>query len=89
MNGSRTRLGKKSKTFWKQIKMNSQHTKLMGHSSGSSERKVCSHTDIPKKYRNISNKQPNTTPTRTRGTTTKTARSKQKERNNQDHSRIK
>ena len=61
----------------------------MGHSKGHPEREVHSHTGIPKKYRNISNKQPNTTPTRTRGTTTKTDQSKQKEGNNQDHSRIK
>ena len=37
----------------------------------------------------ISNKQPNPTPRRTQGTTTKTAQSKYKEGNNQDHSRIK
>ena len=30
MNGSRTRLGKKSKTFWKQMKMNSQQPKSYG-----------------------------------------------------------
>ena len=30
MNGSRTRLGKKSKTFWKQMKMNSQQPKTYG-----------------------------------------------------------
>ena len=44
---------------------------------------------LPKKDRNISNKQPNPTPTRTGGTTTKTAQSKQKEGNNQDQSRTK
>ena len=37
----------------------------------------------------ISNKQPNPMPTRTGGTTTKTAQSKQKERHNQDQSRAK
>ena len=42
-----------------------------------------------KKNRNISNKQPNPTPTRIGGTTTKTAQSKQKEGNNQDQSRVK
>ena len=30
MNGSRTRLGKKSKTFWKQMKMNTQQPKTYG-----------------------------------------------------------
>ena len=43
----------------------------MGHSKGSPEREVDSDTGLPKKNRNISNKQPNPTPTRTQGTTTK------------------
>ena len=60
----------------------------MGHSKGSLQRKVHSDTRLPKKGRNISNKQPNCTPTRTRGTTTKTAQSKYKEGNNQDQSQI-
>ena len=60
----------------------------MGHSKGSPEREVNSDTGLPKKNRNSSNKQPNPTPTRTGGTTTKTFRSKQKEGNNQDQSRI-
>ena len=61
----------------------------MGHSKGSPEREVHRGTGLPKKNRNISNKQTNHTPTRTRGTTTKTTQSKFKERNNQDQSRIK
>ena len=44
----------------------------MGHNKGSPEREVHSDTGLPKKNRNISNKQPNPTPTRTQGTTTKT-----------------
>ena len=63
--------------------------KLMGHSEGSPEREVHSNTGLPKKDWNILNKQPNHTPTRTGGTTTKTAQSKQKEGNNQDLSRVK
>ena len=39
--------------------------KTMGHSKGSPEREVHRHTSLPKKNRNISNKQPNPTPTRT------------------------
>ena len=35
----------------------------MGHSKGSPEREVHSDTGLPKKNRNISNKQPNPTPT--------------------------
>ena len=61
----------------------------MRHSKGSPEREVHSNTGLPKKDRNISNKQPNTTPTRSQGTTTKTAQNKQKEGNNQDQSRLK
>ena len=61
----------------------------MGHSEGSPEREVHSNTGLPKQDRNISHKQLNPTPTRTGGTTTKTAQSKQKEGNNQDQSRVK
>ena len=60
----------------------------MGHSKGSPEREVHSATDLPKKNRNISKKQPNPTPTRTGGTTTKTTQSQYKEGNNQDQSRV-
>ena len=48
----------------------------MGHSEGSHEREVHSDTGLPKQNRNISNEQPNTTPTRTQGTTAKTTQSK-------------
>ena len=51
----------------------------MRHSKGSPEREVHSNTGLPKKDRNISNKQPNPIPTRTQGTTTKTTQSKQRE----------
>ena len=61
----------------------------MEHSKGSPEREVHSNTSLPKKDRNISNKQLNPSPTRTGGTTTKTAQSKQKEGNNQDQTRTK
>ena len=77
------------RSFWKQMKMNSQQSKIMGHSEGSSEREVHSNTGLPKKDRNISNKQPNPMPTRIQGTTTKTAQSKYKEGNYQYQSRIK
>ena len=61
----------------------------MGHSKGSPERELHSHTGLPRKNRNISNKQPNPTPTRTRGTTIKTTQSKYKEGNNQDQNTFK
>ena len=82
-------LGKKSKTLWRQMKMNSQQSKTYGNSKGSPEMEVHSNTGLHKKNRNISNKQPNPIPTRTRGTTIKTTQSKYKEGNNQDQSRIK
>ena len=69
--------------------MNSQQPETYGTHKGSPEREVHSNTDLPKKDRNISNKQPNLTPTRSRGTTTKTAQSKYQEGNNQDQSRVK
>ena len=46
----------------------------MGHSKGCPEREVHSNTGLPKKDRNISNKQSNPIPIRTTRTTTKTAR---------------
>ena len=47
--------------------------KLIGHSEGSPKREVHSDTDLPKNNRKISNKQLNSTSTRTGRTTTKTA----------------
>ena len=49
--------------------------KHMWHSKGIPEREVHSNTGLPKKDRNISNKQPNPTITRTGGTTTNKAQS--------------
>ena len=45
----------------------------MGHNEGSPEREVHNNTGLPKKNRNIPNKQPNPISTRTPGKTTKTA----------------
>ena len=41
----------------------------MGKMEGSPQMEVHSDTSLPKKHRNISNKQPNPLPTRTQGTT--------------------
>ena len=79
---------KKSKSFWKQVRMSSQQSKTTGHSEGSPEREVHKNTGLPKEDRNISNERLNPMLTRTLGTTTKTAQSKKKEENNQDQSRI-
>ena len=89
MNVWRMRLGKNQKVSGNKWKLIHNNPKPMGHSKGSPEREVYSDRGLPKKNRNSSNKQPNHTPTRTRGTTTKTAQSKYKEWNNQDQSRIK
>ena len=59
---------KKSKSIWKQMKVNINSPKPMGHSEGSPESKVHSKIGLPKEDRNISNKQPNPTSTRTGGT---------------------
>ena len=48
----------------------------MGHNKDSPEREVHSDTGLPKKDRNISNKQPNPSPTKIGGTTIKTAQSR-------------
>ena len=77
------------KSFRKETKRIHNNPKPIGHSKGSPEREVHRSTGLPKKDRNISNKQPNHTPTKTQGTTTKTTQSNYKEGNNQDQSRIK
>ena len=59
---------KKSKSFQKQTKVNSHNPKLMGHSEGSPEREVHSHTGLPKKGQKFSNKQSNPRSTRMGGT---------------------
>ena len=46
----------------------------MGNSKGSPDREVHSSTGLPKKNRTISNKQPKSTATRTRGTIVKKPR---------------
>ena len=61
----------------------------MGHRKGSPEREVHSITGLPKKDRNISNKQSNPTSMRTGGITMNKVQSEYKEENNQDRNRIK
>ena len=65
MNELRMILRKKAKSFWKQMEMNSQQSKTYGNSEGSPEREVHRDTGLPKKDRNISNKQPDPTAIRT------------------------
>ena len=81
--------GRNQKVSGNKWKWTHNNPKPMRHSKVSPEREVYSNTCLPKKNRNISNKQPNPTPTRTLGTTTKTTQSKYKEGNNQDQSRVK
>ena len=61
---------KKSKSIWKQMKMNTQQPKTMGHREGSPDREVHSNAGPPKEDRKFSHKQPNLTSTRTRVTKT-------------------
>ena len=58
----------------------------MGHRKGSPERDVHSNTSLPKKDRNITNKQPNAK--RTGRTTRDKAQNEQKEGNNLAQTRI-
>ena len=58
----------------------------MEHTKGSHEKEFHSNTGLPKKYRNISNKQPNPISTRIGGTTTNKAQSEEREGSNQDQS---
>ena len=90
MNGSRMRLGKKIKNFQETNVNELTTTQNLWDTAKAVQRgKFIAIQAYLKRDRNISNKQPNTTPIRTGGTTTKTAQSKQKEGNNQDQSRTK
>ena len=51
----------------------------MGHSKGSPEREVHSNTGLPKNDGKFSNKRPNPTSTKTRGTTTEPKTSRRKD----------
>ena len=75
MNGSRMRLGKKSKTSWKQNELITTQN-LWDTAKAVLSGKFTAIQAYLKQGRNISNKQPNTTSTRTGGTTTNTAQSK-------------
>ena len=77
------------KKFFQTNKNEHNSPKPVVHSEGSPVREVHCDTVLPKKDRNISNKQANPIPTRTRGTRRKTTESKYKEGNNQDQIRIK
>ena len=71
------------------MKMNTKQSKTYGTDQRQYSEGIHSDTGQTKKDRNISNKQPNPTSTRTGGTTTNKAQSEQKAGNNQDQSRIK
>ena len=68
--------GRNEKVSGNKWKWTHNTRKLMGHSKGSPERVDHNDTGLPKKNRNISNKQPKTTLTRSGGQTAKTAQSK-------------
>ena len=84
------RLGKKSKMFLEKNENELTTIQNLWETAKAVLRgKLIAIQSYLKKYRNISNREPDTTPRRTRGTTTKRAQSKQKEGNNQDQSRVK
>ena len=87
--GEELELGINKKVAGNKWKWTHHSQKPIRHSKGIPEREVHNYTGLPKKKRIISNKKPNTTPTRTWGTTTKTTQSKYKEGNNQDQTGIK
>ena len=68
--------GRNQKVSGNKWKWTHNSPKLMGHSKGNPEREVHSDIGLPKKDRNISNKQTNPTPARNQRATTKTAQSK-------------
>ena len=67
--------GSNQKVSGNKWKWTHNNQKLMEHSKGSPEREVHSHTHLPKKDRNISNKQPNPTSTSIERKTTNKAQS--------------
>ena len=75
MNGWSMNKGRNQKVSGNKWKWTHNNPKLMGHREGSPEKEVYSNTGLPKKNKNSSNKQPNHTPTRPWGTTTKTTQS--------------
>ena len=68
--------GRNQKVSGNKWKWTHNNPKPMGHNKGNPEIEVHSNTGLPKKNRNISNKQPKPRLTRTQGTTTKTAQTK-------------
>ena len=70
MNSQEWDQGRNQKVSGNKRKWTHNNPNLIGHSKRSPERKGHSDTGQTKKDRNISNKQPNPTSTRTGGTTT-------------------
>ena len=77
--------------IFKNLETKNEHktTQNLGYTDKAVLREVHSNTGLPKEDKKVSNKQPNPTSTRTRGTTANKTQSKQKEGNNQDQNRIK
>ena len=67
MNGRTMRSRKKSKDTLKQMKLRIQQSKICGHWESNPKKEIHSITGLPKKDRNISNKQRNPTSMRTGG----------------------
>ena len=68
MNRLTMRSKKMSKSFWKQMKMNIQQSKSWDTANAFLRGRFIDTTGLPKKHRNILNKQPNPKYIRTGGT---------------------
>ena len=76
MNGLRREQWRNQSVPENKWKWTHNNPKPLGHNEGSPEWEVHSNTDLPTEDRKSSNKQPNPTCKRTRGTTTNKAQSK-------------
>ena len=61
-NGSMRKSKKKSEFTSREMKLETQHSKIYGYSKSSSKKEIYSDTDLPQETRKISNKQPNLIP---------------------------
>ena len=61
-NGSMRKSKKKSEFTSREMKLETQHSKIYGYSKSSSKKEIYSDTDLPQETRKISNKQSNPPP---------------------------
>ena len=66
-NGSMRKSKKKSEFTSREMKLETQHSKIYGYSKSSSKKEIYSNTILPQQISGISNRQPNLTPKATSG----------------------